>query len=222
MSDDATRKKLPYPEFLARLVEGEAQAKQDRSRERRVKLAKFPYLKTLNDFNWSWPTSVDQVLVKSLFRLDFLEKKENIIFLGGVGLGKTHLSIALGHRACLNGHSVLFTQAIDVVNTLVAAHSAHRLKQELRRYQSPDLLILDELGYLPIDKRGTDLLFQVVSSRYENGSIILTTNRPYKRWAEIFNNDATVTSALLDRLLHHATTVQLTGKSYRTNVSSTE
>ena len=113
------------------------------------------------------------------------------------------------------GRSVLFTTAIDVINTLSAAQSANRMKTEIKKYLTPTLLILDELGYLPIDKRGADLLFQVISLRYEQGSIIITSNRAYKHWPQIFNNDSTLTSALLDRLLHHAETVLIEGKSYR-------
>ena len=136
-------------------------------------------------------------------------------FLGGVGLGKTHLASALAHEACLHGHSVLFTTAVDIINTLTAAQTVGRLKNELKRYLKPTILAVDELGYLPIDKSGADLLFQVISQRYEQGSILLTTNQPYKHWPKIFNNDSTLTSAVLDRLLHHAETVIIEGKSYR-------
>jgi len=138
-----------------------------------------------------------------------------VIFLGGVGLGKTHLATALGYAACQQGDSVLFTSAVDVINTLAAAQRNGRLKPALERSLKPTLLILDELGYLPIDKVGADLLFQIISRRYERGAIIITSNRVLKKWAEIFNNDATLTSALLDRLLHHAETVLIEGKSYR-------
>jgi len=132
-----------------------------------------------------------------------------------VGLGKTHLATALGYTACLQGHSVLFASAIEVINTLAAAKSAGRLKQELKKYTKPALLILDELGYLPIDKSGADLLFQVISVRYEQGSIMLTSNRAFKEWPKMFNNDSTLTSAILDRLLHHAEIVVIEGKSFR-------
>ncbi|MDH3217722.1 MAG: ATP-binding protein [Candidatus Krumholzibacteria bacterium] len=125
------------------------------------------------------------------------------------------MSIALGHASCLAGHSVLFASAIDIINTLTAARNAGRLKEELKRYLRPVVLLVDELGYLPIDKTGADLLFQVISQRYEHGSIILTTNKIYKKWAPIFNNDSTLTSAILDRLLHHAETVGIEGDSYR-------
>ena len=132
-----------------------------------------------------------------------------------MGLGKTHLASALGYTACLKGHTVLFATAIDVINTLSAAQAAGRMKQELKKYTRPAMLIVDELGFLPIDKAGADLLFQVISLRYEQGSLVITSNRAYKNWPEIFNNDSTLTSAILDRLLHHAETVLVEGKSYR-------
>jgi DNA replication protein DnaC len=121
----------------------------------------------------------------------------------------------LGYATCLKGHSVLFTSAIDVINTLAAAKHAGRLKVELKKYAKPALLILDELGYLPIDKSGADLLFQVISLHYEKGSTLITSNRAFKDWPKIFNNDSTLTSAILDRLLHHADTVIIEGKSFR-------
>jgi DNA replication protein DnaC len=121
----------------------------------------------------------------------------------------------LGYTSCLKGHSVLFSSAIDVINTLAAAKSTGRLKQEIKKYAKPALLILDELGYRPIDKSGADLLFQVISVRYEQGSTLITSNRACKDWPKIFNNDRTLTAALLDRLLHHAETVVIEGKSYR-------
>ncbi len=201
--------------FVARLIEGEAQRRQDRSVARRVRLARFPVCKTLEQFQWTWPKKVNRPQVQNLFRLKFLDDNSNVVFIGGVGLGKSHLSIALGLAACHQGHSVLFTSAIDVINTLAAAQATGRLKFELRKYMRPRVLILDEIGYLPIDKTGADLLFQIISQRYEHGSTIITTNRVYKKWAEIFNNDSTLTSAVLDRLLHHAETVTIEGKSYR-------
>ena len=129
--------------------------------------------------------------------------------------GKTHLASALGYAACLKGYPVLFATAIDIVNTLAAAQAAGRMKQELKKYPRPALLLVDELGFLPIDKAGADLLFQIISLRYEQGALVITSNRAYKNWPEIFNNDRTLTSALLDRLLHHAETVVVEGKSYR-------
>jgi len=121
----------------------------------------------------------------------------------------------LGHAACTSGHSVLFTTAIDIINTLATAQSAGQLKREIRRYVKPAVLIVDELGYLPIDKHGADLLFQIISERYERAPIVITTNRAYKHWAQIFNNDSTLTSAILDRVMHHVDTVVIEGKSFR-------
>ena len=135
--------------------------------------------------------------------------------MGSCGLGKTHLSIALAREACLHGHSVLFTTAVEIINSLAAAQTVGRLKIELKRYLKPAVLAIDEVGYLPIDKAGADLLFQIFSHRYERGSLLITTNQPYKLWPKIFNNDATITSAVLDRLLHHAETIVLEGRSYR-------
>jgi DNA replication protein DnaC len=204
-----------YVTYLARMVELECNLKQQRATERRVTAARFPVIKTLEQFRWNWPTAIDQMQVKDLFRLQFIRARENVIFLGSVGVGKTHLATALGYHACLNGHTVLFTHTIDVINALTLAKKLGRLKSELNRYLKPAVLFLDEPGYLPIDKSGADLLFQVISGRYETGSTIITSNRAYSGWPETFNNDSTLTSALLDRLLHHAHTIVIEGKSYR-------
>jgi len=211
----AAEKQWTHVNYLTELATAEANLRQDRATERRIRAARFPQIKTLEQFKWSWPQKINRLQVKNLFRLRFVEEKSNVIFLGGVGLGKTHLATALGYQACLKGHKVLFCSAVDAINNLAAAQSSGRLKQELRKYHKPALLILDELGYLPIDKTGADLLFQIISHRYEKGSLIITTNRVFKDWPEIFNNDTTLTSALLDRLLHHTETVVIEGKSYR-------
>jgi len=212
---EAAGKHWSHLDYLGRLIEGEALARQDRALARRIKAARFPVLKTLEAFRWDWPKKINRLQIQDLFRLRFIEEKTNVIFLGLVGLGKTHLATALGYHACEQGHSVLFANAIDVVNTLSAAQIHGTLQAELKRYLSPDLLVLDELGYLPVDQRGADLLFQVLSQRYERGSIILTSNKAFKQWPSIFNGDSTVTSAVLDRLLHHSETVIIEGSSYR-------
>lgn len=204
-----------YLALLMRLVEGEAELRKQRSVERRIRLARFPVRKTLDQFDWTWPRKINRLQVQNLFRLSFVDEAANVVLIGGVGLGKSHLAIALGYTACQHGHSVLFASAIDIVNTLAAAQTTGRLKAELRRYLRPRVLIIDELGYLPIDKTGADLLFQIISQRYERGATIVTTNRVYKKWPEVFNNDSTLTSAVLDRLLHHAETVTIEGKSFR-------
>jgi len=211
----AARDSLSHVDYLTRLTEGELNLRRDKATVRRIKSARFPVIKTLDQFSWSWPKKINRMAVQNQFRLQFMEEHANVIILGSVGLGKTHIATALGYTACLAGKSVLFATAVDAINTLAAAQAAGRLKVELKKYLAPSLLILDELGYLPIDKHGADLLFQVISQRYERGSTIITSNRAYRQWPEIFNNDSTLTSAILDRLLHHAETLVIEGKSYR-------
>jgi DNA replication protein DnaC len=177
LSTQAAREGWSHVDYLSILADGEAALRRDRSIERRIRLARFPVIKTIEQFRWSWPTAINRATVQNLFRLKFLEEKTNVIFLGGVGLGKTHLATALGYAACLQGKSVLFATAVDVINTLSVALAANRLKSELKKYLSPSLLILDELGFLPLDKRGADLLFQIIGLRYEQGSIVITSNR---------------------------------------------
>ena len=215
LATEAAQKQWLHVDYLARLIDAEALRRQQLSIQRRIAAARFPSVKTLDQFDWNWPKKINRTQVQNLFRLAFLPEHGNVVFMGGVGLGKSHLSAALGYAACLAGHSVLFTTAVDIINTLTAAQAAHRLKVELKRLLSPRILCIDEVGYLPIDKVGADLLFQVISQRYERGSIVLTTNQAYKHWAKIFNNDSTLTSAVLDRLLHHADTVIIEGQSYR-------
>jgi len=215
LAEQAVKEHWTHPDYLAHVLEGECHRRRENRILRRVQSARFPVLKTLETYNWSWPRKIDRVHIQDLFRLAFLETHANVIFLGGVGLGKTHLATALAHQACLEGHSVLWASTVDMINTLIAAQAAQRLKPELKKYLTPQLLVLDEIGYLPIDKQGADLLFQVISGRYERGSILLTTNKPFKQWASIFNNDNTLASAILDRLLHHAETIVIEGASFR-------
>jgi DNA replication protein DnaC len=215
LAEEAAQKQWTAVEYLRRLIEGEALRHLDRTVQHRIAAARFPVLKTLDQFNWNWPKKINRPQVQNLFRLAFLEQHTNVVLLGGCGLGKTHLAVALGYAACQQRHKVLFVTAVEVINTLLAAQATHTLPEALKRYLRPHLLILDELGYLPIDKAGADLLFQVFSGRYERGSTLITTNQAYKNWLRIFNNDSTLTSAVLDRVLHHAETVPIEGKSYR-------
>jgi DNA replication protein DnaC len=215
LAQQAAREHWTHVDYLARLIDGEYQQRRQHTVQLRVRTARFPVVKTLEQFQWDWPKKINRLQVQNLFRLDFLAQKANVIFLGTVGLGKTHLATALGYAACLEGHSVLFANAIDVINHLSAAQKKVTLKAELKKYLHPRVLILDEVGYLPIDQHGADLLFQVISQRYERGSIVLTTNKPFKQWPSIFNNDSTITAAVLDRLLHHAETIVIEGNSYR-------
>ena len=215
LAGQAAQQSWTHVEYLRRLIDAEYQQRLQRTIQLRVKAARFPVLKTLEQFRWDWPKKINRLQVQNLFRLEFLAQNANVIFLGNVGLGKTHLATALGYAACLEGHSVLFANAIDVINQLSAAQKKSTLKAALRKFLRPRLIVLDELGYLPIDQHGADLLFQIISQRYERGSIILTTNKPFKQWAAIFNNDSTIASAVLDRLLHHAETVMIEGSSFR-------
>ena len=215
MSATAAKNSITHLDYLAQLIEGEAALHADRAVARRIKTAHFPVVKTLDTFRWDWPKKINRLQIQDLFRLQFVHDKANVIFLGLVGLGKTHLATVLGYAACQQGMNVLFANAIDVINTLSAAQTKGTLRSEMRKYLTPSLLVLDELGYLPIDQRGADLLFQVISARYERGSIVITTNKAFKQWTSIFNGDATITSAVLDRLLHHAETVIIEGSSFR-------
>jgi DNA replication protein DnaC len=215
LAASAAKSSLSHLGYLDQLIEGEAAHREDRAIARRIHAARFPVIKTLESFRWDWPKKINRLQIQNLFTLQFVQDKANVIFMGLVGLGKSHLATALGYAACQHGHSVLFANAIDVINTLHAAQTKGALKTELRKYTAPSLLVLDEVGYLPIDQRGADLLFQVISARYERGSIVLTTNKAFKQWPSIFNGDSTITSAVLDRLLHHAETVLIEGSSFR-------
>ena len=214
LAQQAAQQSWSHVDYLARLIDEQYQQRRQHAVELRVKAAHFPVVNPLEQFHWDWPKKINRLAVQNLFRLQFLEQNANVIFLGTVGLGKTHLATALGYAACLDGHSVLFANAIDVINQLSAAQKRSTLKSELKKYLRPRLLILDEIGYLPIDQHGADLLFQVISARYECGSIVLTTNKPFKQWATIFNNDSTIASAGLDRLLHHAETIVVEGTGH--------
>jgi len=214
-AQSAADKQLSHLDYLTELISGEAAARDDRRVQRCINQARFPVLKTLDQFDWNWPTKINRMLIQNLFHLDFVKQNANVVFISGTGLGKSHLMTALGHAACQRGHSVLFTGAIEIINTLADAQASGSIKRVMHHYIKPEVLCIDELGYLPIDKFGADCLFQILSHRYERGATLITTNRVYKQWAGIFNNDAVLTSALLDRLLHHAETVVISGKSYR-------
>lgn len=201
--------------YLEALVEGERLDKKKRLIDRLIRQAKFPTLKSVTSFDWGWPKKINRQQIQHLFELHFVRERGNVIFLGTTGLGKTHLAVALGHHACTEGYSVLYASAMDIINSLTAAKTVGRIKAELKKYLKPEILILDELGYLPIDQLGADLLFQVISKRYEKGSIILTTNKVFKQWPQTFNRDPVITTAVLDRLLHHGETVVIEGRSYR-------
>ena len=215
LHEQALKKQTSALEYLDELLRGEAQARQERAAERRIKAARFPVLKTLDTFNWQWPETIDRPQIEHLASLRFIEHKHNGVLLGPVGVGKTHLATAIALKACHAGYKVLYINAIEAINDLITAQKQGQLKVVLRKYTRPHLLVLDEIGYLPIDKTGADLLFQIISARYERGALLLTTNKAFKDWPMIFNGDSTLTSAVLDRLLHHCETIVIKGASYR-------
>ncbi|MEA3347167.1 MAG: IS21-like element helper ATPase IstB [Candidatus Auribacterota bacterium] len=209
------KKQMSNIDFLCGIIDAETVCKQEKALQRRLRNAKLPYIKTMDQYNWNHPQKINRMQIEGLFRLDFIERHENIIFIGSCGTGKTHASLALAKAACEKGYSTLFTSAVDIINHLSAAVAVNNLERAIKKYLTPQLIVIDEVGFLTIDKQGANLLFQVISKRYETGSIIVTSNRPFKEWPKIFNNDSTITSAVLDRLLHHSHVVVIEGKSYR-------
>jgi len=215
ITNKAAKKKISHLDFLIDLIDGEVSRRKGNAVERRLRNAKLPYPKSLDQFRWSHPEKINRQQIENLFHLNFIDRKENVVFVGTCGLGKSHLSIALATKACHKGYTVLFAGAVEIINALSAAKAMNNLDKALLKYTKPQLLVIDELGYLPIDKLGADLLFQVISGRYERGSMIITCNREFKKWVEIFNNDGIVISAILDRVLHHCEPVIIEGPSYR-------
>jgi DNA replication protein DnaC len=202
---------LPAREALRRLVEEETRARFQRKVERRIKEARIPVHKTLDAFDFKRPRKINREQVLALFDLSFIARRRNVCLIGRSGVGKTHLATALALEACRRGHRVLFTTAVDVVNQLHAAQSDGTFLRRLRHYTTQDCLLVDELGFLAIDRHGADLLFQVISAVYERRSIILTTNRPFREWASLFG-DATVADAVINRLAHHSEVVVIEGR----------
>lgn len=211
----ATQSEIGYLEYLDHMVAQEAAHRHEKMVKYRIAAAKLPVRKSLSDYDFSYPSRINKQKVLDLFDLSFIERASNAVLIGPTGVGKTHLSIALAFAACEANLSVRFTTAIGMVNHLTAALADSTFVPKLKPYTRPRLLVVDELGYLPIDRKGADLIFQVVSSRYEQGSIVLTTNRPFKQWGTVMNQDNTLASALIDRLGHHAEVVVIEGESYR-------
>lgn len=214
LAAQAQRKRQPHADYLADLVSLEVSGRRERRIQRRVKDAKFPVLKSLDGFDFEAQPGVQRDTVLELARGDFVEEKSNLVCVGGVGTGKTHLAIAIGLSVCQKDKRVRFLTAAELTNTLVEAkqHGRHARKlEQLARY---DLVILDELGYVPFDKEGADLLFGFIARVYERRSLIVTTNLPFSRWSEVFL-DATAAAAVIDRIVHHATILRTSGESYR-------
>jgi len=213
--DEAARKQSSMLDVLAGLIGAEAAARRQRALERRIDRARLPKRKTLEEYDFTFPKRLPKQAVLRLFDCDFVAQHACGILIGPTGTGKSHLLNALGYNACEKGLSVRFTRVVDMINVLTTAQINGTLEKALKQYVNPQLLLLDELGYLPIDKRGADLLFQVVAARYESGSIVVTTNRAFRDWGAIFDVDNTLATAMIDRLMHHGEAIVIRGDSYR-------
>ena len=207
-------KELDYIESLHELTNLEIQAREDRATHACVRVANFPYRKELKDFDFSFNPKINKEKILDFKHLRFIENKENILFLGVPGVGKTHLATSIGIEAAKNRKITYFINCHDLILQLKRAKLENRLETRLKFFSKYKVLIIDEVGYLPIDKEGANLLFQLINKRYENSSTIITTNKPFSEWGEVFG-DSVLASAILDRLLHHSHVINIVGSSYR-------
>jgi DNA replication protein DnaC len=211
---EAAAKELSYTDFLEAVLGEEVSAKTAKNIALRTNLARFPFVKGLEAFDFAYQPSLDKKQIGQLSACHFIEHGENVVILGPPGVGKTHLAVGLGLKAIGCGYRVLFTTAAAMIATLTKALNEGRLEDKLKAYTVPRLLIIDEIGYLPIDQQGANLFFQLISRRYERGPMILTSNQSFGAWGEVFG-DRIIATAILDRVLHHAHTINIRGNSYR-------
>jgi DNA replication protein DnaC len=214
LAERAQAEEWSYPEFLAACLQREVAAREAHGGEGRIKAARFPARKSIEEFDFDHQRSLKRETITHLGTLDFVAIKDNVVFLGPPGTGKSHLAIGLGIRACQAGHRVLFATAAQWVGRLADAHHAGRLEDELIKLGRIPLLIIDEVGYIPFEAEAANLFFQLVAARYERASLIVTSNKPFGRWGEVFGDDV-VAAAMIDRLVHHAEVISLKGDSYR-------
>ncbi len=215
MADQARDQHWGFEEYLAALLGRQAAAREANGVTTRMRRAHFPRTSTMEDFNWAYQPSAPRQLIEHLATSTFIPKTDNVVLLGPPGVGKTHLAIALGVKACQHGYSVLFKTAIDWIDDLAQAHAHGMLAARLNDLNRTSLLIIDELGYIPLNADAANLMFQLVSARYETGSVIITSNLEFARWGETLA-DPVIAAALIDRLVHHADIIALKGNSYRT------
>ena len=214
--EDATQRRLGPRQLVETLVDGEREARLARAAQRRLKRAKIPAEKTLDGFDFNWADGLDEDAVRELMRLDFLHRGQNIVFIGNVGLGKSHIAYAIAREACLRNHSVRCVSAWKLAPELIAARKAGTFGRLFKKLVNPDLLLVDELGFVGMDQLQADIFFQLICTRYEaNRSLIITPNRPYGEWDKTFANDNVIASAITDRLVHRSRTFILTGESRR-------
>ena len=212
--EEISKREIPFTDALLELTEKELVFRNERASKIQISVSAFPYEKTLADFDFDFQPSINKVQMMDLESLRFLENKENVLFFGSSGVGKTHLAVALGVAAAKNRYITYFISCHDLIMQLNKAHAENRLESKLKHYAKYKLLIIDEIGYLPIDRQGANLLFQLINKRYEKNSTIITTNQPFSKWGEVFS-DITLANAILDRLIHHSSIIKITGPSYR-------
>lgn len=213
--DEINRKDIPFVEGLYELTEKELEFQADRASLYNIKVAHFPFNRSLEEFDFDFQPSINKKEIMDLGTLRFIEEKKNIVFVGSSGVGKTHLSVAIGTEAAKKRISTYFISCHDLIAKLSLAHKENRFTNVLKQFCKYKLLIIDEVGYLPVDKNGANLFYQLIAKRYETSSTIITTNQTFAKWGEVFSDDI-VANAILDRLLHHVYLFNITGNSYRT------